>query len=139
MPNNEYDLILAIMEVGRGDTVPDVGLVALTGKTVPIVRWRDLVQIVNKPPIVAAQVFSADRSSGAPEKLLCGVQFDAIVLHGSEGLESQMADRIEEIMTVTTLLAEGLDVQVDVRQRRPLDFEEGRRRIEMDFDMAMKR
>jgi hypothetical protein len=139
MPNNEYDLILAIMEVGRGDTAPGVGLVALTGKTVPIIRWRDLVQIVNEPPIVAAQIFSADRNSGAPEKLLCGVQFDAIVPHGSEGLESQIADRIETIMTVTNFLAEGLDVEIDVRQRRPLDFEEGRRRIEMDFDMAMKR
>jgi len=138
--NNEYDLLLAIMEVGRADTVPTDGLTDLTGKTVPIIRWQDRTVTGNEPPIVAIAIVSATPSQGAPEKLFVTVQFDAIVERGSEGLEARIADRILEVMTVQNFAAESLDVAVDLRQRRSLDgLEEGRRRLSMDVDMAMKR
>ncbi len=138
--NNEYDLLLAILEIGRADTGAG-GLVLLTGgKTNPIIRWRDRRREGNEPPIIACHVFSADRNTGAPEKLICGVQFDSIAPEGSEGLESRLADRLDEVMGVTNFLGEGLDVDPREGQRRPLDdLEEGRRRLNSDFTMTMKR
>jgi hypothetical protein len=136
----EYDLLLAIMEIARGDSGAG-GLIPLTGgKTVPVIRWRDRIREGNEPPIVACQVFLATRNTGAPEKLICSVQFDAVVPEASDGLEAQLIDRVEEVLTPQAFLVEGLDVDPNPGARRQLSpLEEGRRRLGLDFQMTMKR
>lgn len=139
MKKTEYDLLLAIMQVARGDTGAG-GLVPLTGKTVPVIRWRDRIREGNEPPIIACQIFLARRNTGAPEKLICEVQFDAVVPEQSEGLENQLIERLEGRLLPQNFLAEGIDVDPNPGARRQLSpLEEGRRRLGLDYQMTMKR
>jgi hypothetical protein len=106
---NIYDLKLAIYEIARKDTTPTVGLVALTGKTVPVVpRGTEIEQDL---PTVAMFVTSAPISTKTPEKRLARVNFDIRVKEDdADGLEETIADRLRSLMTYTGLAAEGLDV-----------------------------
>ncbi|KPK43093.1 MAG: hypothetical protein AMJ65_06885 [Phycisphaerae bacterium SG8_4] len=141
---NTYDLLLAIMEIARADTGTGglAGVAGLTGKDVPIVRWEDLVTLEDPDrqlPIATALVVSATPYAGLPPMLEAIVQFDGWVLGGSEGLESQIIDRIETVMTSVNFAAEGLDVAPTSGVRRTLTGEDfGRRRESMDMTLLLK-
>lgn len=135
--SSEYDLILAAMQVARGDTGAG-GLVPLTGQAVPLVRFFDIGHV--SLPVATIAVLGSSVARGAPETLLVDVQFDAWVEHGSEGLDVQIVDRITEVMTNPNFKAEGLDVGVTLGGRRPLsDLEDGRRRMSQDISFRLTR
>jgi len=143
---NEHDLLLAIMEIGRGD-IGTGGLVTLAGKTVPIVKFADIARadsegldVEHGPPILTVTVMNGDHMHGTADQLDTLVQFDGVVEPGSEGLEAQMIDRIEQIMTGPNFAGEGLDVGVTKGQRRRNDnLESGRVRLTMDYTMLVRR
>ena len=140
---NSYDVLLAVMQVARNDIGSGglAGGTGLTGKAVPIVRWEDFADQEDPDrvlPIATLELLSAQPNSGAPPMLLVSAQFDAWVPRNSEGLESQILDRIEVIMTSTVFAAEGLDVAPTARVRRHWSgFDDGRRRESMDMDFLL--
>ncbi len=141
---NVYDLLLAIMETARADTGAGglAGVSGLTGKDVPIVRWEDLV-VMEDPdralPIATALVITATPYAGLPPMLEAIVQFDGWVPGGSEGLESQIIDRIEAVITSTNLASQGVDAAPTSGVRRTMTGEDfGRRRESMDMTLLLK-
>jgi hypothetical protein len=141
---NFYDLLLAVMEIGRADTGAGglAGASGLTGKDTPIRRWEDYTSTEDPDsllPIATVFIVSGRPNSGAPPMLQVTVQFDAWATLGSEGLESQIIDRIEAIMTTTNFATEGLDVGPNPGVRRTMTGEDfGRRRESMDMDLLLK-
>ena len=90
-------------------------------------------------PIATALVVVATPYRGLPPMLEATVQFDSWVPLGSEGLESQMIDRIEAIMTSGNFAGEGVDVAPTSGVRRTLTGEDfGRRRESMDMTLLLK-
>jgi hypothetical protein len=90
-------------------------------------------------PIATVFVVSGRPNAGAPPMIQVTVQFDAWAQLGSEGLESQMIDRIEAIMTTPNFATEGLDVGPDLGVRRTMIGEDfGRRRESLDMDLLLK-
>lgn len=147
MPYNEYDLLLAIINIGRTDTGAG-GLVELTGKAVPIVKLYDLaradvegeVPATHRPPIATVLFVVGDPALGTNEQLTINVQLDAYAEPRSEGLEAQMMDRIEQILTGPNFSSQGLDVGVTKGLRRRLDeAETGRVRLTEDFALKLRR
>ena len=146
MPN-EHDVVLAIMEIGRADTGGG-GLVPLSGgKTVPIVQFADLARaddegaaVEHKPPIVTVTTVTGDPGTGTTDFLTAVVQVDAWANRRSEGLDAQMMDRVEQILTGPNFTTESLDVGVSKGQRRRLDeFESGRKRLSQDYFLLVRR
>ena len=141
---NTYDLLLAIMEIARADTGAGglAGASGLTGKDVPIVRWEDIIALEDPDrilPIATALIVTATPYAGLPPMLEAIVQFDGWVPGGSEGLESQIIERIETIMTSGNFASEGLDVAPTSGVRRTLTGEDfGRRRESMDMTLLLK-
>jgi hypothetical protein len=141
---NSYDALRAVMEIARADTGAGglAGVSGLTGKDVPIVRWEDLVALEDPDralPIATALVITATPYAGLPPMLEAIVQFDSWVPVGSEGLESQIIDRIEAIMTSGNFASEGLDCAPTAGVRRTLTGEDfGRRRESMDISLLLK-
>jgi len=141
---NSYDVLLAIMEIARNDI--GVGQLAgasgLVGKDVPVVRWEDFADLEDPdrvPPIATVEMIAAVPNSGAPPMLTVSAQFDAWVPRNSEGLESQILDRIEVVMVSPAFASEGLDVAPTARIRRYWSgFDDGRRRESMDMDFLLK-
>lgn len=136
---NEYDLIKAIIAIARADTGGGGFVPLADNQDPPLVLWEDL-WVDNHPPIGAVFPVDARIGGGAKEQLQCRLQFDMIVKRNQEGLESRMADRLEEIVTVTNLLSEGVDAAVWTMSRRPLsDMETGRRRLALELQVNMNR
>jgi len=141
---NAYDVLLAAMQIARGDTGAGglAGVSGLTGKTVPLVRWEDFADVEDAsraPPIATIEVISALPNSGAPPMFLVRAQVDAWVERNSEGLESQILDRLETILTSPAFSTEGLDVAPTAKTRRYwTGLENGRRRASMDFEFLLK-
>ena len=140
---NSYDVLLAAMQIARKDTGVGglAGVSGLVGKVVPIVRWEDFADLEapdRVPPIATVEIVAAVPNSGAPPMLMVSAQFDAWVPRNSEGLESQILDRIEVIMTSTAFGVEKLDVAPTARIRRHWGgFDDGRRRESMDMDFLL--
>jgi hypothetical protein len=146
MPN-EHSVILAIMNIGRADTGLG-GIVPLTGgKTVPIVQFADVARaddegaaVEHKPPIVTVTTITGDPGTGTTDFLGVVVQVDAWANRRSEGLDAQMMDRMEQILTGPNFTTEGLDVGVSRGQRRRLDeIESGRHRLSQDYFLLVRR
>lgn len=110
------------------------------GQDPPLLRWQDLAHDFT-PPISAMHVINARIGGGTNEELICDVQFDSIVKRGQEGLEGRLADRIRDaIVTTNALKAQGIDARVKLVRRRPLNvLENGRRRMEQELQVTMKR
>lgn len=147
MPNNEHDLLLAIMNIGRADTGAG-GLVVLSGKSVPIVKLFDLARAdaegelpaTHKPPVATVYFVVTEQTQGTAEQFEVAVQLDTYALPQSEGLEAQMMDRIEQILTGPNFTSEGLDVGVRKGTRRRIDEpESGRVRLTEDFTLLLRR
>lgn len=147
MPNNEHDILLAIMNIGRADTGVG-GLVQLTGKTVPIVKLFDLARAdaegvtpaTHEPPVASVYFLPASQARGVSEMLRMDVQIDAYADPQTEGLEAQMMDRIEQILTGPNFTAEGLDVGVSKGNRTRIDEpESGRVRLTEEFTLLLRR
>jgi len=147
MPNNEHDVLLAIMNIGRAD-VGVGGLVDLTGKSVPIVKFADLaradaegdVPATHQPPVATIYFVISDRGEGTADMLVMDMQMDAYAKPASEGLEAQIIDRIEQILTGPNFTLQGLDVRVTQGIRRRLDeLESGRVRLTEDFRLLVRR
>lgn len=135
---NTYDLKLAIYEIARQDTVATVGLVDLTGKTIPVVPRGD--EIEQDLPTIAMFVTSAPVSAKTPERRLARVNFDIRVKEDDvDGLEETIADRLRSLLTFTGLAAEGLDVapreldRFDLTQLAP----DGEIRKGVDYHMEL--
>lgn len=136
---NEYDLTEAIIAIARADTGAGGFVPLADNQDPPLVLWEDL-WVDNHPPIGALFVVTAVEGGGAWKRLLCRVQLDMIVKRNQEGLESRMADRLEDIVTVTNLLSEGVDASVRRIARRPLSaMETGRRRLGLELQVNMNR
>lgn len=137
---NGYDVLLAAMQIARGDTGAG-GMTILTGKTVPLVRWEDFADVENvnrAPPIATIEVTSAVPNSGAPKMLRVSAQLDAWVERNSEGLESQIIDRLEAILTSNAFKAQGLAVAPTAGTRRTwTGLENGRRRESLDIEFLL--
>lgn len=143
MPN-EHDVVLAIMNIGRADGT----LQTLAGsKAVPIVQFADLARAddegavtQHKPPIVTVTTITGDAGAGVTDFLTVVVQIDAWANRRSEGLDAQMMDRMEQIITGPNFTAQSLDVGVTKGQRRRLDeFESGRKRLSQDYILRVRR
>lgn len=114
---NAHDLRLAILQLGREDTGSG-SLVELTGKSRPIVRWKDGAEIDR--PRIAMVYTSAPRRSGVPDGYNVAVQFDALVGEHEDGLQEQLLDRLrDEVLTTTNLGAKGIDTSVNETNRDP--------------------
>jgi len=146
MPN-EHSVVLAIMNIGRADTGVG-GMVPLTGgKTVPIVQFADLARAddegaaaEHKPPIATVTTITGDAGTGTTDFLGVVVQVDTWASRRSEGLDAQMMDRIEQIMTGPNFKIQLLDVGVSKGQRRRLDeIESGRHRLSQDYFLLVRR
>lgn len=113
-----HDLLLAAVQIGMEDTEAGVGLVALTGRERPIVRWRS--EMDHDPPVVAVQAVPAQRWGGVPDKWQVDVTFAAVApFSGADGLEWTLLERIERRFTHEALSAKGLDAAVDWRSAEP--------------------
>lgn len=144
---NEHSVVLAIMNIGRLDTGGS-GLVPLTGgKIVPIVQWADLARADDEgadaghdPPIVTVMTVTGDAGTGTTDFLDMVVQVDAWANRRAEGLDAQMMDRVEQILTGPNFKIQLLDVGVGKGQRRRLDeFESGRKRLSQDYFLLVRR
>ena len=139
MPNTEHDLEVAVMDICREDTGAG-GLVPLTGKTVPLVLWNDLGKTGRLPPIMALQVTSSALNIGLPESLNMQVMIDAFAKANSEGLEYQLLERFDEVVTVTNLLTKGLDAAPYQQTRTwASDIGDGRRQATIRYAFTLKR
>lgn len=135
---NIYDLKLAIYEIARKDVTPSVGLVALTGKTFPVVPRGD--EIEQDLPTIAMSVTSAPVSNQTPKKRLARVNFDIRVKEDdADGLEETIADRMESQFINSAFTIEGLDVRpreldrLDLTQLAP----DGEIRKAVDYHMEL--
>ncbi len=135
----EYDLELAIMEICRGDTGAG-GLVPLTGKTVPVVRFDDLGMTGRLPPIMAVQTRDSSINAGAPERLSIRVVIESFALANSEGLEYQLLERFDEVVTVPNMLLEGIDCSPFQETRSvAFDFGDGRKQAMARYIFTLTR
>ena len=134
---NEHDFLSAAMTLARNDTGAG-GLVVLTGQTVPMVRFFDIGRV--SLPITTVYTYGSRLAQGLPEAWFIDVSFDAWVEHGAEGLEYDLLDRIETILSTPAFKAKGLDVSADMVRRYELtDSIEGRRRAGMDMNVRLTR
>lgn len=139
--DNEADIRLALAEVVEGDSTTG-GLVALTGKAKPMVRWGD--RGMNDRPIITYFVPSSRRRTGTKDALVLGVQFDIWVEANSTGTENKIADRLETVITHTNLSTGTRTNPVDVAPywgpRRELpEMDEGRQRLTLECDFWFNR
>ena len=134
---NEHDFLSAAMTLARNDTGAG-GLVSLTGQTVPMVRFFDIGRATL--PITTVYTYGSRLAQGIPEAWFIDVSFDAWVEYGSEGLEYDLLDRVEAILTTPAFKAEGLDVSADmVRRYSFTETIEGRRRAGIDMNVRLTR
>lgn len=132
-----YALKLACMELARADTGAG-GLVPLTGKDVPVVRDKDPDEL--DPPEIGVRFLGGRQSAGVPEELAGILAFPMAVPMGSEGLEDDLLDRLEAVLTQQGFQAEGLDVRLGRWRVRDLQaLSEGSRRYEAEVDAALTR
>ena len=139
--DNEADIRLALAEIVEADTGTG-GLVTLTGKARPMVSWGD--KGMNSRPIITYYVPNSRRRHGTKDALVLDAQFDAHVDLSSTGLEEQLIDRLETIITHTNLSSTARTNPVDVAPywgaRRELpELDEGRRRLTLECQFWFNR
>lgn len=141
---NEAQVRCSIAEVfaADGSTSGSTGIVGLTGKANPIVRWGD--RGMNSRPIVTYMQTGSRIRRGTFDALVLSAQFDVWVDGDSTGLEESIADRIEAVLTQANLNSTARTYPVDVapylRGRRELpELDEGRRRLVLDYELWFNR
>lgn len=141
---NEAQIRQSIAEVfaADGSTSGSTGLVGLTGKANPIVRWGD--RGMNERPIVTYFQPSSRIRRGTFDAMVLNVQFDVWVDGDSTGLEESIADRIEAVLTQPNLASTARTYPVDVapylRGRHEVpELDEGRRRLVITYDFWWNR
>lgn len=127
---------------GDGSTSGSTGIVGLTGKANPLVQWGD--RGMNDRPVISFFQPNGRPRRGTKDALVVTGQFDVFVEANSTGLEEQIADRLEAIMTHTNLNSTARSTPVDVapymRARRQLpELDEGRMRVQLEFDFWFNR
>jgi len=128
---NENDLWNACVALAEADTGGG-GLVALSGKSNPLVQWGD--SGMNSRPIVAGQLSPVRPRSPTGTHLNVSARFSAFVDGDDAGLETDLLDRLEAILTQPAFDAQGLDVAVVSRGRRDLaPLEQGSRRKDLEL------
>lgn len=136
--SNEHTLLVAILDIGREDTVATVGLVALTSDANPIRRWKDLADAPTNG--IAVQFVSGPPNEGAPEKQIGVWRFDAFVPDGVEGLESTILDRLHVVLTQQALEAKSIDCSVRRLVRRDnTALAANGRRMTQDYRLTLTR
>jgi hypothetical protein len=135
--SSEYDLIRVMMQIARDDTGPG-GLVSLTGQTVPMVQFFQIGSV--SLPRATVFVVVSRLARGTPRTLNTDLQLDTWVEHGTEGLQWEMLDRLESILSTPNFKTYGLDVSLDIISRFAFNTEqEGRKRAVMNVACRMKR
>lgn len=141
---NGADIRFSVVEVfeADGSTSGSTGIVGLTGKANPIVSWGD--RGMNDRPVIAFHLPTASVRGGTKDALRYTAQFDIFVEGNSTGLEEQIADRIETVLTQpnlnSTARASPVDVAPYLRARRELpELDEGRNRIQLEYDFWFNR
>lgn len=141
---NEAHLRHCLAEICQADTStgPTKGLTVLMNTSRPIVRWGD--KGMNSRPIIAYHVPAERIRRGTKDALVLTGIFDIFVEESSTGTEEAIADRLEAIVTHTNLNSTARTNPVDVapffRSRRELpDLDEGRRRLQVEFEMWFNR
>lgn len=141
MADNEWDVWTALFEIATADTGAG-GLVTITGKTYPLLRWGD--RGMNALPVIVGFFPVGTPTRGPKDALVLGLQLDCYTETGSAGLAWQMADRVETILTNVNLASTSRTNPVDViphlRARRDLpELDEGRMRVTMEWDLRFNR
>lgn len=145
-PNNTNEAMIrqSIAETfaADGSTSGSTGIVGLTGKAQPVVRWGDRGMALR--PIVTYYVDSSRFKEGVEGRMELGATFDVFVEGESTGLEEQIADRVEALMTFSNLNSTARTYPVDVAptltNRAPAaELDEGRRRLRLQFDLVWNR
>lgn len=134
---SERDLRRAIVAIGKADSGTG-GLVDLVGQATPVVRAGD--RGARSRPWVTVQ-FPVTRRHGAQGDLSYALgQFDVAVDAAAGGLESQIADRLETVMSNGNFDGQDLDVApVPGIRRDTSDLEEGGQRLTLEIDFLFNR
>ena len=142
MADNEWDVWTALFEVCTADTSSGVGLVALSNKTYPLLRWGD--RGMNSLPIIVGYFPTGTPTGGPKDALVLGLQLDCYSETDNAGLAWKLADRVEAIFTNTNMKSTARTNPVDVipylRGRRDMpELDEGRMRVMMEWDVRFNR
>ena len=142
MADNEWDVWTALYEVCKADTTATIGLVALTGKTYPLLRWGD--RGMNSMPIIVGYFPTATPTRGPKDALMLSLQLDCYSETDNAGKAWKIADRIEAVFTNVNMKSTARTNPVDVipylRSRRDLpELDEGRMRVMMEWDVRFNR
>lgn len=134
---NEQTLWTAIVSLVEADTGTG-GLVELTARTNPLVEWSDIG--LNTRPITAGILLDITPRPPTAVPLTIRGRFSALVDASDAGIESDLLDRLEAVLTNPAFTSLGLDVAVYVRRRRDNSpLERGARRKDMDLDFEYDR
>lgn len=130
-------------EIAAADgTSTGTGLVGLTGKASPLVRWGD--RGMRDLPVMVGFLPVSVPTRGPKDALVMTVQLDAYTEADNTGLAWKMADRCEAIFTQTAFASTSRTNPVDVipylrvRRDQP-ELDEGRMRVMMEFEMRFNR
>ncbi|MFA6044194.1 MAG: hypothetical protein WC718_04360 [Phycisphaerales bacterium] len=141
MADNEWDVWAALFEVAKADTGAG-GLVALSGKTDPLLRWGD--RGMNSLPVIVGFFPTGTPTKGPKDALVLGLQLDFYTETNSAGLAWDMADRMETVFTNTNMASTARTNPVDVipylRARRDMpELDEGRIRVTQEWNVRFNR
>jgi len=141
----EEDLMAAILDIGAADTGTG-SLVNLTGKSTPIVPWDIFAEeeTETKPPILACDFDQNNtrlrRVKGDSQLIVPAVVDAFVTLANPSGLEVDLIDRVEDVMTHAEFNSQGLDVAPTPGPRRRLsNLEQGRRRFRVRYTLMLRR
>lgn len=118
---NEDSILAAWLKICRADTGPG-SLVALTGSADPMMVWGDRRLATVVTPIIVAQYVDSTDASGPPWRMQYLFRVGAQAPDGStDGIVGTILDRLRVVTTHAAFFAEGIDLSVRPRTRRPSD------------------
>jgi hypothetical protein len=125
-----------------GTTGGSTGIVGLTGKAQPLVRWG--TRGMDDRPIVSARIYTSSVHGGTKNAFRFFVDFDTWVEAGTTGLGYAIADRIETLFNFTnmnsTARTNPQDFSTTLRAMEPLpELDEGRERVLVTYECRWNR
>ena len=144
MPETYAGVFGAIAEVfaADGTTGGSTGIVGLTGKAQPLVRWGD--RGMNDRPIVSARIYTPRVHGGTKDAFRFFTDFDVWVEAGTTGLGDTIAGRVEALFNFTnmhsTARTNPQDFATTLRGIEPLpELDEGRNRVSVTYECRWNR
>ena len=146
MPQTLASVWGALAEIygADGSTSGSTGIVGITGKAAPFVRWGD--DRMSDRPILVGSIGPTRTTEGAFDAMIFPLDVHIFVEAGSTGKAEALADRVEAVTTqanlssTSTARSSSVDVAPTLRGIDPLpELDEGRQRLVVRYECRWNR